>query len=193
MDTANGYFASGSPYEYTVAEKKTPRLLFKRLTLIAFYVLWAATFLLAGVLIKLIVPFLALIPLSLWVLVFFTWRHTQVEYEYSFFSGSLTVSRVLGGRSRRVLCEVPIRNLADVLPYEDDFVRKIENFSAERTVFAASDESAPGLYVLLWNDERHGRTALFLEPTEKALKILRYYNMSAVTLRKAPDGKDGNP
>lgn len=186
MDTANGYFASGSPYEYTVAEKKTPRLLFKRLTLLALYVLWAAVFLLAGMWIKLIVPFLALVPLSLWMLVFFTWRLTQVEYEYSFFSGELTVARVLGGRTRKVLCKVPLRQLSDVLPYENDYIQKIKNFSAERTVFAASDESAPDLYALLWKDEKGTRTALFLELNEKAIKIMRYYNMSAVTLRKSP-------
>lgn len=185
MDSANGFFSSGAPYEYTVAEKKSPRLLFKKLTLLALYVLWVAAFLLTGVWIKLIVPLLALIPLSLWILVFFTWRLTQVEYEYSFFAGVLTVSRVLGGRTRKKLCEVPIRQLSDVLPYEDEFLRKIENFSAERTVFAASDEQAPHLYVLLWKDADGVRTALFLEPNEKALKILRYYNMSAVTLRKS--------
>lgn len=189
MDRANGYFASGSPYEYTVAEKKSPRLLFKRLTLIALYVLWAVSLLVAGVMIKLIVPLLALVPLSLWILVFFTWRLTQVEYEYSFFSGVLTVSRVLGGRSRKVLCEVALRKLSDALPYEDEFLRKIENFSAERTVFAASDESAKGLYALLWKDDNGLRTALFIEPNEKAIKIMRYYNMSAVTVRKSTDGQ----
>ena len=180
MNSESGFFTSGVPYEYTVAEKKTPQLLFKKITLIALYVLWVAALLFVGFGFELIVPFLALVPLSLWMLVFFTWRLVQVEYEYSFFAGTLTVSRVLGGRSRRVLAEVTLKSLSEVLPYEDDYVPKIEAFGAERTVFAASDESADGIYALLWNDEERGRMALFLELNEKAVKILRYYNASAM-------------
>ncbi|MBR2020019.1 MAG: hypothetical protein IKA05_06450 [Clostridia bacterium] len=180
MDRESGFHTSGAPYEYTVAEKKTPLLLFKKITLIALYVLWVAVLLFVGFGFELIVPLLALVPLSLWMLVFFTWRLVQVEYEYSFFAGTLTVSRVLGGRSRRVLAEVPLKSLSEVLPYEDDYVSKIEAFGAERTVFAASDESSDGIYALLWNDEEHGRMALFLELNEKAVKILRYYNASAM-------------
>ena len=86
----SGFNTSGAPYEYTVAEKKNGKLVFKRITLIALYILWGAVFLFAGFALRIIVPFLALIPLSLWVLVFLTWRLTQVEYEYSFFGGALT-------------------------------------------------------------------------------------------------------
>ncbi len=183
MSTDSGFNTNGTPYEYTVAEKKDAKLVFRRITLIALYTLWGALFLLAGLALRVIVPFLAFIPLSLWVLVFLTWRLTQVEYEYSFFGGTLTVSRVLGGRSRRELCTLSIRSASDILPYEDTYAQKIENFSAERTVFAASGEDAPDLYCILWTDEENRRNALFFEPTEKALKILRYYNMSAVTLK----------
>lgn len=184
MNSGSGFHTSGVPYEYTVAEKKTPKLVFKRVTLVVLYIFWVTVLLLAGFAVKIITPLLALIPLSLWVLVFFTWRLTQVEYEYSFFAGTLTVSRVLGGRTRKELCKVPIRALCDVIPYENEYVQKIENFSAERTVFAASDENAPDLFAALWSDESNTRHALFFEPNEKAIKILRYYNMSAVTMRK---------
>ena len=183
MSMDSGFNTSGAPYEYTVAEKKDTKLIFKRITLIALYILWGTVFLLAGFALRIIVPFLAFIPLSLWILVFLTWRLTQVEYEYSFFAGTLTVSRVLGGRTRKELCNITLRTASEILPYENNYVRKIENFSAERTIFAASSEDAPNLYCLLWNDEENTRCALFFEPTEKALKIMRYYNMSAVTLK----------
>lgn len=180
----SGFNTSGAPYEYTVAEKKDTKLLFKRITLIAIYVLWGTLFLFAGFALRIIVPFLAFIPLSLWVLIFLTWRLTQVEYEYSFFGGVLTVSRVLGGRTRRELCAINIKSASDILPYDDAYMQKIENFSADRTFLAASSNDALNLYCILWTDEENRRNALFFEPTEKALKILRYYNMSAVTLKK---------
>ncbi len=180
----NGFNTSGAPFEYTVAERNGTKLLFKRLTLIALYVLWVAVWLLIGAAARVIVPLLALVPISLWILIFLTWRLTQVEYEYSFFAGVLTVSRVLGGRTRRELCRVTIRNAVSVLPCEEEFTSQIEKFDAERTVFAASDQNAPDLYAMLWCDEDGTRSLLLFEPNEKALKILRYYNMSSVTLKK---------
>ena len=102
MNNENSLSASGAPYEYTVKEAHSSALIFKRVTLIAIYALWVAGLVLAGVLLKAPVPMAAIALISVWVLYFFTWRLTQVEYEYSFFAGTLTVCRVLGGRSRRV-------------------------------------------------------------------------------------------
>ena len=172
--------ASGAPYEYTVMQKRTAALAFRKISLIALYVLWTIGLLTVGAMSRLIAPLLAFIPFSLWLLVFLTWRYTQVEYEYSFFSGTLTVSRVLGGRARKELCRVAIRSVSEILPYEDAYVDRIERFSAERTVFAASDENAQNLYAVLWTDGNNVRTVLFFEASEKALKICRYYNMSAM-------------
>ncbi len=181
---SDGLHTSGIPYEYAVAEKKGPRLIFKRITLVALYVLWAAGLFVIGVSTRYIVPFLAFVPLTLWGLVFLTWRYTQVEYEYSFFAGELTAARVLGGRSRKELCRITIRTVSAILPYENDQIKRIEAFSAEKTIFAASSEEAERLYVILWKNESGKTLQLFFEPTEKALKLLRYYNPSAVTLRK---------
>lgn len=174
--------SGGAPFEYVVAKAKTPTLYFQRITLISLYVLWGVGLFLVGAATRLLVYFLALVPLSLWVLVFFTWRLTQVEYEYSFFSGELTVSRLLGGRTRRELCCVQIKGLSRVLPYEDEYAAQIESFSADKVIFAASGEDSPSLYVALWSDA-DTRYALVIEANEKALRILRYHNASAVTLR----------
>ena len=40
MNNSSGWSAGSAPYEYTVAEKKTRTLCFKRVALIALYVLW---------------------------------------------------------------------------------------------------------------------------------------------------------
>ena len=184
MNTDSGFGANGAPYEYTVAEQKNKALLFRRITLIAVYILWAAVWLIAGIAIRLIAPFLAFIPITLWILIFFSWRLTQVEYEYSFFSGALTVSRVLGGRTRRTLVEVPLKALSSVYPCTDEFADRIDAFRADRTVLAASSSESETLYAALWSDDENGRQALYFEPNEKALKIIRYYNASALSVAK---------
>lgn len=181
MNANTGLGSNGIPFEYTVAEKKTPVLLFKRITLIALYCLWAAAWLVFGVSFQLIVPFLALIPISLWIIVFLTWRFTQVEYEYSFFSGVLTVCRILGGRSRKKLAEITIRDCVLICPCTDANAAQMEAFGEEKTVFAASSASSPELWTAMWSDENGTKCALYFEPTEQAVKILKYYNSSALS------------
>ena len=178
-----GYSSGGAPFEYTVAEAKSAKLTFKRITLVALYALYVIGVLLAGATLKLILPMLALIPLSLWIIVFFTWRYTQVEYEYSFFSGVITVSRVLGGRSKKKLAEITIRSASAILPCEDEYAAQIEAYG-RKTVFAASSENAADLYAVLYQNEQGERCVLFMELIEKAQKIVRYYNASAVAARK---------
>ena len=183
MDRDLNVTSGGAPFEYVVEKSKTPTLYFQRITLIALYVLWGVGLFLIGAATRLLVPFIALVPLSLWVLIFFTWRLTQVEYEYSFFSGELTVTRLLGGRTRRELCRVQIRSLSRVLPYDGEYEAQIKAFGADKVISAVSAESAPTVYVALWGDSEKTRYALLFEPNDKARRILRYYNMTAVTLR----------
>lgn len=175
-----GFGSNGSPYEYAVAEAKSKTLLLKQIALIAAYILWALIFFLVGTLTRLLVPFLALIPLTVWIFVFLTWRYTQVEYEYSLFAGKLVVTKILGRRTRKKLAEVNIRDLAAVFPYENVNVARAENWGAKISIYAASSLSAPSLYLALWQDEESAKKYLLcFEPDEKTLKIMKYYNMSA--------------
>ncbi len=168
-------------YEYAVKQGKTRALLWRRITLIGIYTLFGVLCLLLGAALQLIVPFLAITPIAVFVLVFFTWRLTQAEYEYSFFDGVLTVSRILGGRSRRVICELPLRSLERVLPCDcDECAGRIEGYGADRTVFAGSAENAPTLFAALGRDADGRRTVLYFEPTDRALRIIRQTNIAAV-------------
>lgn len=181
-DRATGFGAGSAPYEYAVSEKKTRTLLFKRISLVAIYILWVLAWLIAGVIIKLIVPLLAFIPLSLWILVFFTWRLTQVEYEFSFFAGELTVSRVLGGRSRRVLCVISLKRVELLIPCAiDEANTRIDRFSPQKVLFAASSEDSPYLFAALFIDEDNTPSVLYFEPDAKARRIVRYYNATAIS------------
>lgn len=174
----DAFGSAGVPFEYTITQKKNAALIAKRVSLILFYIFWTVGLLLLGFSFGLVVPLLALIPFSLWLWVFLTWRLTQVEYEYSYFAGKLTVSRILGGRSRRVLCEITLRHLVSIRPCTEDAIARAERFGAKKPILAASSTDSPNLYVALWEEDGI-RGVLYLEPTEKALKIIKMYNMSA--------------
>ena len=179
MNSDSGFGSSGAPFEYTVAEANNKALKTKKALFLTGYVLYV---LVVFAVLTSINPYLiALVPVTLWMVIWLTWRFTQVEYEYSFFSGALTVSRVLGNRTRKKLLEIRIQNFSSVFAATEMNQSKIEAFAAENTIFAASEAKAENLWVALWTDAESGkRMALYFEPNEKAIKILKYYNAAAM-------------
>ena len=177
-----GFNSGGTPFECVVAQQKTTALKMKKAALILIYVLWVAIWLVVGAITKLLAYLFALVPISLWVLIFLTWRYTQVQYEYSFFAGDVTVSRILNDRFRKTMIAVHIRKIEAVFPCNGSYDAEIERFGADKTIFAASTEDAPNLCVALWHDEEsEQKIRLYFEPDEKSIKILRYYHAAAMT------------
>ena len=179
MNSDSGFGSSGAPYEYTVAEANNKALKTKKTLFIAAYVLYVIV--VFTILVNINVFLIALVPISLWFIIWLTWRFTQVEYEYSFFSGELTVNRILGNRTRKTLTKVRIHDFSAIFPATELNQSKIEAFAAENVIFAVSEANAEGIWVALWNDAESGKhCALYFEPNEKAIKILKYYNASAM-------------
>ena len=181
MNSDSGFGSSGAPFEYTVAEANNKALKTKKLLFIAAYVAYGAIILGLGASTKLLLPLMCFIPLSLWIIIWLTWRFTQVEYEYSFFSGALTVNRILGNRTRKKMMESRIQAFSAIFQATEANQSKIGAWGAENTIFAASEAGAENLWVALWEDAESGkRCILYFEPNEKAVKILKYYNASAM-------------
>ena len=180
MNNDSGFGANGAPYEYAVAQAKNKKLKMKKIGMVALYVLWGAVALIGGASTN-ILPILCFIPLTIWILVFLTWKYTQVEYECSFFSGKLTVSKILGEKTRKPITELLLKDLTAVLPCNEESTARIDAFGATECFFAASSPEATGLYAALWvNPDTKKRCVLYFEPNEKALKIIKYYNISAL-------------
>lgn len=179
----NTEIGSGTPYEFVVAQKSTPALKMKKVTFIALYVFYVIAFLLIGAMTKLILPLLAFIPITVWILVWLTWKYTSIEYEYSVFAGKITVSRIYGGKKRKQIAEVLIKNCDHVLPLDEDHLAAIQSFDAQKTVMAASCEDSPNAYAVLWKDEQT-KNCLFFEPDAKILKMIKYYNAPALSEKK---------
>ena len=181
MNSDSGFGSSGAPFEYTVAEANNKALKTKKLLFVVGYVAYGAIILALGATTKLFLPLMCFIPLSLWIIVWLTWRFTQVEYEYSFFSGELTVNRILGNRTRKTMTKVRIQQLSAVFPATELNQSKVEAFGVQNTIMAVSEANAEGIWIALWEDAESGkRMALYFEPNEKSIKILKYYNAAAM-------------
>ena len=178
MKNSTIFVTMGTPYEYIVIEKMTLKLRLKKIIFIALYILWGCGVLIGGTSLQLVAPLLAFIPISIWILVWLTWRFTQVSYEYTFESGTLKVNRILGEHSHRKLAEVKIRDIEKIYINLNEDLEKVDTFSVDNKIFAASAKDAERLTAIIWVTEDKKKNVLYMEADEKALKILRYYKSS---------------
>ena len=171
-------------YEYTIKQKCEGMVLAKRICLIISYVLVSLIVFGLGVITKIFVPFLALLPLSLLVLIYFTWRYVDVEYEISVVSGILTMAKIYSGKSRKSIFEVRIKDMTAILPYNEKNYEKALRFSPTVEYRALSSANSGNAYFALFENEKEEKAIFFFEPdgeNGKILRICKFYNAPSMT------------
>ncbi len=180
-------------FEHCVRQRITGKWIGYRAALLLLYVLFVATILVVGLFTRIFWPFFALVPLLLWILVFITWRYTDVEYEYTVTSGKLTFSKIYGGRSRKRVFEMNLRDAVLIAPLDGStYSARATAYRPERSFEGVSSFTAPNIYMLLFEldakkraDKR--RAIFYFEATKKSLSICRFYNQSATVLSDISD------
>lgn len=169
-------------YEYVVTPKKDKKNATGRFLLIIGYVLFIIGWLFFGLLTRIFIPLLALIPLSTWFLVFATWRYVNVEYEYVIESGVITFSKIYGGKSRKKILVFDIRDAESILPLGEAGTRRaLDDFDPMREYFFAKSEDAENSFLALCTDADDARLAVSFTADPKLLKLLKLYNSSAMS------------
>ena len=110
-------------YEYVITPKRDLKNKLLRFALIILYVGFVIAWLVFGF-VSGFIPLLALIPVTTWMLIFFTWRYVNVEYEYSVSSGVVTFTKVFDNRSKKVAAVFDIRSATLIAPMTDHFTKK---------------------------------------------------------------------
>lgn len=167
-------------YEYVISARKKPILRMRRALLLTGYVLYVVVLLIIGFATRILAPILALVPLSTWILVWLTWRYVSVDYEYSMTSGVMTLSKIYGGRSRKKVAEITIRDMTAIMPFEGEYIAVAERYAPERAIDFTVDLQRPNVYCALYETADKRRGILYFEATDKALRVLYYYNRATV-------------
>jgi len=176
-------------YEHAVKQKIEGKWRLARIGLVALYVFFTLSWVLLFIAVS-IPHLIAILPLFLWMLVFFTWRYVCVEYEYSITSGVLTFSKIYNNRTRRKVLELTLRDAVSIAPLDGaSHSERATAWHPEREFSAISSLRAPDIYIILFEltDKRKKekrRAIFYFEPTAKALQICRFYNPSATVLQK---------
>ncbi len=166
--------AASTFVNYSVKKKSEGKYRLSRILMVIGYVVFALAYFLFFTTMN-ILPIIALLPVLTWILVFFTWRFVEVEYEYYILDGEFKLIEVYGTKSMRELCRVRISAMDSVAPYRGENKAKADAFDGESRICGVSSMDNPDIYYAVFKDESGAYRAVFFEATEKTLKVIKYY------------------
>ena len=173
-----------STYEYTVEQKPEGKFRLMKIGFLSLYILYPVIFMAVLFIIQLFQLF-ALVVVTEWMLVYFTWTYTKPEYEYSVTSGRVTFSVIRGKRSRKEMLTFAIKDCLKIAPATDgDFIAMLEQYDPEITYSAVSSVDSPDKYYAAFENAEGKRCVFYFEATEKMLKLCRNYNSSHTVVTK---------
>ena len=163
-------------FDYTVTKKVEGKYLLHRLLMILGYIVFGMA-LIFGFYLAHLYQFIAFIILVEWIVIFFTWRYVSIEYRYETVSGGIKFYTVYGGKKKKLLLDMRIKDFLTVKPYgaETDG----EEY-AEELFCLSSEKDAPDRYVAIYKNAEGRLCTVHFEATQKALKIMRFYNSETV-------------
>lgn len=159
-------------FDYTVTKRAEGRYLLHRLLMILGYVVFGMAFFF-GLYLAHLYQFIAFIVLVEWIVVYFTWRYVSIEYRYETLSGGIKFYAVYGGKKKKLLLEMRIKDFLSVKPYAEE--TDGEKY-AEQISCLSTEKNAPDRYVATYRNAEGKLCAVHFEATQKALKILKFYN-----------------
>ena len=165
-------------YEYTVDKKCEGVLRTNKFLLLAAYAVFFGG--LCAVVFGIpLLPLGALIPLFMWMLIFFTWRYVKVSYSYSVEAGALKLVRIYGNRTKRSLAELRLKDCALIAPLATN-LDNLAAFAPSCVYDATPSRESSDQYLLLATDKSGKKIAVKLQATAEALKTFKYYNQNTV-------------
>ena len=170
-------------FEFVIKPRKDGKNKMFRVLMILLYVVFVLAWLVFGFLTGFI-PLLALVPVTTWILVFFTWRYVNVEYEYMEESGRIYFSKVYDNRSRKLITVFDIRSAELIAPASDhETQRRVADYDPKHEYSFVTYMEDPEAYTALYVNEEKERCAVSFIANPRILKKLKLYNFSVCKLR----------
>ncbi len=176
-------------FEYIVKPPEGyTRLRNLKIRLLIFYIAFAAAVVVLALLFvpAIIWPIIAAAAVGLLAaFVFFTWRLTRSEYEYSVDDGILTLSEINSRSWRKTLLELSLRDAELIAPTNGLYDAKLRDFNPEVSysgVYTAEQAN----YFVLFTDEDNCRAVLYIfADTDAAKKFRRINGRTVVSFEKS--------
>ncbi len=159
---------------YTVSKKKEGKLkLFCILLILAYAVVDIFYAVVFFTIIK--IPMMgALIPVLTWMMIFFTWRFVQIEYEYKIFGGEMTFRVCYGEKYSNEICSFKFSEVISIEPLMDVENELLSTITADKKYDCRSSKNANNVYVAIF-EKSFEKYAVYFEINEKVLSVSKYY------------------
>ena len=96
----------------------------------------------------------------------------NLEFEYSFTNGDLTVDKIINRQRRKRLTSFDVKTVEEMGKYD---AAKLQNRSFDRRIFAGTKESGEGCWYLACRGPKTGHLLLVFEPEEKVLNAIKAF------------------
>ena len=166
-------------FEYAASQKAEGKWILFKLLLILFYIAYVVAF---GVIIYItaFVPVGALIPVTLWILVYLTYKYTSPDYKYTVEHGEICFYKTVGKTTKKVF-STPLRDASLLAPI-NEAGEKIREFKPTKSYSAVPYSKCPDVYAMLYTDRENKKCVFYFRATREAIKIMSHYNREAIVI-----------
>ncbi len=173
---------SGNYAEYTVPRKAEGKFLKAKLLWLAIYAVLIAAYI--ALLIKLstygilvVIVTLPFVPLIFMTLRHLTWnKYVAIDHKYEIANAKITLTEVHGKREHVVFTEL-VSAFDKIAPVRDEF--KADYEGADTVIEFRGTAKSPDSYFLSMTKDGK-KTVIFIEATNKAMKVMKFYNSKAL-------------
>lgn len=165
----------------SILPKVEGKLLLNRILMILLYIVYLGVF--TAILARINPYLIALSVVTVCILIFFTWRYVNIEYELTIHEAMLGFAKIYGGLSRKDLFSCRVRDLKVIAPYEGKGKEEADAYAATQKLVFVSRIDSPDNYYAVYEPESGEKILLIFETEEKTLKMLKYYNSDAFRAR----------
>lgn len=105
------------------------------------------------------------------------WIYTNIEYEYSFLNGELSIDKIMGQRKRKHIAEFNIKEAELVAPsLSEDIVRASQNTVIKDFSSGSKTEDMYSIII----DGKEGRSQVVFEPDENMIDAMYHIRPNIV-------------
>lgn len=165
---------AGANYaEFAVARKPDMKIKTQRLLFILLYAAFALAYCFVFLVLVKMGPVIAILPLFLLIMWFFTWKVTKVEYMYIVTQGHLHIYRYNGYNSAKEVLKVRVSETEGMYPANDADYTKFSE-SCEAVLDYSISLNSDDLYFAVFSIDGK-KTAVYFNASAKLLNALHYF------------------
>lgn len=168
-------------FEYVYDVKNEGRVKMWRTLAVVFYVAFALGYFIAACAIPLY-PIIAVLPIFVWMLVFFTWGLVSYDFYYEFRHGEMelgTVRATKNGRRRKKKLTLNVKNARSAAVYD----KSNPELSQVKKIYDFSESQESDKRIVIFTDVDGVYSAIIFEGTARIAKLLASYCDGARSLK----------